>query len=181
MRRGIASARWLVVALLSASLAAGCGGDGGGATATEWADDVCSAVTTWRDSVASTADSLRMADPGEEGLRDAFDDFESSTSDFVDDLRRLGVPETEAGEQAKESLDQLASDVEENVSQLKSAVDGVSGVGEIVEAVTVVGSVLSRLGAQVSETFATLQGLDPGGELERAFREASSCDELMSG
>ena len=182
-RRRLTSGRWLVIAVLCASFAAGCGGDDGGsdASATEWADDVCSAISTWTESVAATAQSLRAADPGEDELRDAVDDFESSTSDFVDELRGLGAPETEAGEQAQESLDQLADDVDEHVSEMKRAVDDVSGVSGILEAVTVIGAGLSALGSQVSAAIASLEDLDAGGELEQAFRDADSCDELQSG
>ncbi len=179
MCRRISSGRWVVIAVLCAALASGCGGDDGGseASATEWAEDVCSAISTWTASVAATAESLR-ADPGEEALRDAVDNFESSTSDFVDELGQLGAPETEAGEQAKASVDKLADDVDENVSQMKRAVDDVSGVSGIVEAVTVVSAGLSRLAAEVSATITSLQGLDTSGELEQAFRDAESCDEF---
>jgi hypothetical protein len=37
------------------------------------------------------------------------------------------------------------------------------------------------MGTQLSSTFAELEKLDPGGELEQAFRDADSCDELQSG
>ena len=172
--------RWSAVAVL-AFAAAGCGGDGSDdASPTEWADDVCSAITAWGESVSSTAESLRAADLGEDGLRDAVDDFESATSDFVDDLQGLGKPETDAGQEAQESLDRLADDVEENVTQMKRAVDDVSGVSGIVEAVTVVSAALSTIGQQVSATFATFEDLDAEGELERAFSEADSCKELES-
>ena len=179
MRRRLMSGRWLVIAVLCASFAAGCGGDDAGneASATDWADDVCSAISTWTASVAATAESLR-ADPGEDALRNAVDNFQSSTNDFVDELQGLGAPETEAGEQAKASVDKLADDVDENVSQMKSAVDDVSGVSGIVEAVTVVSAGLSRLAEEVSTTIASLQDLDTGGELEQAFRDADSCDEF---
>ena len=175
--------RWLVIGLLAGSLATGCGGDdaGGSSSAIEWADGVCSAITTWSESITSTADSLKGGNLTEEELRSAVDDFESATSEFVDDLRGLGEPDTEAGDKAKESLDQLSRNVEENVSKMKSAVDDASGVSGIVEAATAVSASLSTMGEQLSSTFAELKQLDPGGELKRAFSEAHSCDELESG
>jgi methyl-accepting chemotaxis protein len=175
--------RWLVVGLLAVSLATGCGGDdgGGSSSTTEWADGVCSAITTWSESVTSTADSLRGGNLSEDELRSAVNDFESATSDFVDDLKGLGEPDTEAGAKAKESLDQFSANVEENVSTMKTAVDDVSDASEVVEAVTTVSATLSTMGQQLSSTFAELKQLDAGGELERAFSEADSCDELESG
>ena len=174
--------RWLVIGLLAVFLAAGCGGDdgGGSSSTTEWADGVCSAITTWSESITATADSLRNGKLSEGGLRSAVDDFESATSTFVDDLRALEAPDTESGQKAKESLDQLSDDVEENVSTMKSAVDDASGARGIVDAVTAVSGALSTMGGQLSATFAELAQLDPESELETAFEEADSCSELRS-
>jgi hypothetical protein len=177
--------RWLarvVVALLVAFLASGCGGDGGGdSSATQWADDVCSAITTWKDSVTSTADSLRGGNLSEDAVKGAVDDLKSATSDFVDDVRGLGKPDTEAGDKAKESLDQLADDADENLSTIEGAVDDASGVSGLVQAVTAIGTALSTMVTQISSTFTELGKLDAGGELESAFKEADSCTELESG
>ena len=52
-------------------------------------------------------------------MEDAVDDLESATSEFIDDVRGLGTPDTEAGEQAKEPLDQLADDVDESLSAMQ--------------------------------------------------------------
>jgi len=173
---------WVVVALLAASFAGGCGGDDGGdSSATEWAGDVCSAVTTWSDSITSTADSLKGGNLSEDAVKSAVDDLKSATSDFVDDVRGLGKPDTEAGEQAKESLDQLADDADENLSTIESAVDDASGLSGLVQAVTAIGTALSTMGTQISSTFSELEQLDAGGELETAFKEADSCNELESG
>ena len=173
---------WLVVALLAAFLASGCGGDGGDDnSATEWADDVCSAITSWSDSVTSAADSLRGGNLSEDAVKSAVDDLKSATSDFVDDVRGLGKPDTEAGEQAKESLDQLADDADENLSAIETAVDNASGVSGLVQAVTAIGTALSTMGTQISSTFTELEQLDAGGELESAFKDADSCKELQSG
>ena len=64
---------------------------------------------------------------------------------------------------------------------MENAVDDASGVSGVVEAVTAVSAAISSLGAQLSSTFAELEQLDAGGELEAAFEEADSCDELESG
>jgi hypothetical protein len=171
---------WLVVALVAAVLVAGCGGDDEN-SATAWADDVCSAATTWRESITSTADSLRGGNLSEDSLNSAVDDLKSATSDFVDDVRGLGAPDTESGEQAKESLDQLADDADENLSAIESAVDDVSGPSGVVQAMTAIGTAISTMASQVSSTVTELKQLDVGGELETAFNEADSCEDLQSG
>ena len=174
--------RWLAIGLLALSLGAGCGGDdGGGSSANEWADDLCSAITTWSESITSTAQSLGGGNLTEDELRSAVDDFESDTSDFVDDVKGLGAPDTEAGEEAQQSLDELADDVEENVTQMREAVDEASGVRGVIEAATAVSAALSTMGTQLSSTFAELEQLDGAAELERAFEESDSCASLGAG
>ena len=61
---------------------------------------------------------------------------------------------------------------------MQKAVDDASGVSGVVEAVTAVSAAISALGVQFSSTFTELEQLDAGGELEAAFKEADSCDEL---
>jgi hypothetical protein len=178
MSRGGISGRSLVVALLAA-LAAGCGG-GDEDSATEWADGVCSAITSWSGSVTSTTDSLQAGSLTADGLGTSVDEFESATNDFVDELRELGTPETDAGSQAKESLDELAGSIEDSVSQITAAVDDVSGVSGLLNAVSEVSAALSTMSTDVSSTYSELKSLDPGGELEQAFRDADSCDGLGS-
>jgi len=114
-------------------------------------------------------------------VQDAVDDLGSATREFIDDVRGLGTPDTEAGEQAKELLDQLADDVDDSLSEMEEAVDDASGVSGVVEAVTAVSAGISSLGAKLTSTFTELEQLDGGGELEAAFEEADSCDELESG
>jgi hypothetical protein len=50
----------------------------------------------------------------------------------------------------------------------------------IATAVTTVTSTLSTMGSQVQTAFGELEKLDPGGELDSAFKDASSCKSLTS-
>jgi methyl-accepting chemotaxis protein len=169
-----------VLALVA--LAVGCGGDddGGGSATQDWANGVCEAVSTWSESIRSTADSLRSGATSPDALRDAVDEFADATQTFVDDLRGLGAPDTEAGDEAKAALDELSEDVDENIEEMNNAVEGASGVSGIVEAATSVSTTLAAMGQQLSSTFSELEGLDASGEIEDAFRDADSCDELTS-
>lgn len=168
----------LVILAVLVFLAAGCGGDDDEASATDWAGDVCSAIAMWSDSVTSTAQSLSGGGLTEEALRDAADEFESATNDFVGELRDLGPPDVEGGEEAQESIDRFADEVDESVSELESAVDEASDVSGIVAAATAASAAFSTLSELVSTTVATLGAA--GNELAEAFAEADSCDELGS-
>jgi methyl-accepting chemotaxis protein len=168
--------RPIVSFLLVVCFAAGCGGDdGGGSAATDWANDLCSAITDWTESVQTTSDSLKGGNLSEDSLRDAADEFKSATQEFVDDVRGLGAPDTDAGEEAKEEIDQLADSIEEDVAEIEEAVEGEQGLAATVSAVT---GTLASMGEELASAFTALEQLDAGSELEEAFRDAESCDEL---
>ena len=179
----------LFVAVASlAVLAAGCGSRRGGSTTTTttasatetWANGVCTSITTWQSALTSAADSLK-SDPTKNGLQTAADDAKSATQTLASDLKGLGKPDTASRQQAKDSLDQLATNLQTDVDTMESAVSGASGVSGVVSAVTTVTTSLATMGTQVKTTFTDLQGLDSNGELKDAFASSSSCDSLTSG
>jgi uncharacterized protein YoxC len=171
----------LVAVLAAAALAGGCGGgDDEESSATDWADSVCSSVTTWTESVTSAADTLREGGLSEDGLRGAADEVKDATSTLADDLKGLGRPDTDAGGEAKESLDELADDLEQEVDDIESAVDDVSGGSGVLTAVSTISSSLLAMGNQVTSAVQELEQVDVQGDLEEAFRNADSCEDLTS-
>jgi hypothetical protein len=170
--------------LVLAVLAAGCGGGGGGGdettSAQNWADGVCSAINTWTDSLRSAGQSLSGGNLSESSLTGATDDLKDATAQLKDDLSGLGAPDTESGDKAKQTTDELSSNIQEGVDTIEGAVKGATSGGGIVTAVTTVTSTLSTMGSQVQTAFGELEKLDPGGELESAFQDASSCKSLTS-
>ena len=172
-------ARLPLILLAVAALAAGCGGDSGESATTAWADDVCSAITSWTDSIASTAESL-SGNLSEEELKESADELEGDTQTFVDDLRELGPPETEAGQEAQATLDELAGAVEGSISTIGDAVEDAAGAEGVLEAVSAISTAMSTLADQVAAAFTELEDLDASGELEKAFEDAESCDELSN-
>lgn len=168
----------LVAALVAATLAAGCGGDGGGdgSSATDWADGLCTAITDWTESVQATSNSLKSGNLTASSLREAAEDFRGATETFVEDVRALGAPDTEAGDRAEEAIRELADSVDENREKIDEAIEGNGGnLGETVSAVT---QALAAMGQELAATFTTFEEVDVGGELEEAFRDAEACDEL---
>ena len=63
---------------------------------------------------------------------------------------------------------------------IDGAVKDATNGGSIVTALTTVTSTLSTMGSQVKMAIGELEKLDPGGELESAFKNASSCKSLTS-
>jgi methyl-accepting chemotaxis protein len=169
----------LVPVVVAVVLASGCGDSSNTSSATDWADNLCSALATWTSSVKSTANSLK-ANPSKESLKSAAGDIKSASDTLVDDLKDLGKPDTKAGQDAKDAVDQLSSEIEDDVQEMQSAVDKASGAQGVVTAASSVSATLSKMGDQINSAASKLDDVDPGGELKQAFQDASACKSLRS-
>ena len=183
MSRRVTTAAVLAVTAL---LAAGCGGSGdsGSSDATpteEWADELCSSIATWTSSLTSIVDTLRSGELSQDSLTSAVDDAKSATETFTTSLSDLGTPDTEAGQEAKDSVDTLVTDIKADMTEIEDAVDGASGVAGAIAAVPTISSTLSKAAEQVSDTLSGFQDIDAKGELESAFESSSSCQDLTGG
>ncbi len=177
MRRPRCASALAVAVVLAALLAAGCGSGKSNETTTsasaaDWANGLCSAVTTYQASLTDAAKSL-TGNLTKTGLQDAVDQAQAATDTFVSTTKSLGKPNTTSGSKAKETLDTLATQLDEDVSKLKSASD--SGVLAGISTAT---GALATAQTQITTAFHTLEGLDVQGELGDAFSQASSCSSL---
>jgi hypothetical protein len=172
----------LLPVLAAALLAAGCGGsDDETAGASDWANSVCSALTTWKTSVSSAVTSVQGGNLSENSLESAVDDVSDATSTLADDLKDAGRPDTDDGQKAKDVVDQLADDVETGVQTIKDAVDDASGGDGILQAISTISGTLTTMGKQVGAAVDQLEELDPAGELNSALSNADECSSLSSG
>jgi len=180
------SKRSLIAATVAgvALLAAGCGSSSDSTSSTdaspttEWADGLCSAVNTWTASITSAADPITSGDISKDSLTTAVDDVKSSTETLTADLRALGKPDTEAGQEAKDSVDKLLTDLQSGVTSIEDELNGASGNAGYVAAAPAIATTLETMGTDVTSTITTLQGLDAKGEIQSAFNDASSCADL---
>jgi hypothetical protein len=170
--------RAVALSLLAAALLAGCGGDDGPPSATEWADSLCSALGDWTDSITSAAESV-TAEPSRESVESAVDDVEGATQQLVDDVEDLETPDLEAGQEAEQSVDELSDSLSAEVEKVKETAENAT-LGNISQAVSAISASFSAMRQQISTAFTELEGLDPGGELRTAFEEADSCNELQT-
>ncbi len=172
MRKAVA------LSLLAAALLTGCGGDDGPPSASEWADDLCTALGDWTSSITSAAESVTQ-EPSRESLEAAVDDVGEATQTLVDDVEGLETPDLEAGQQAEQSADELSDSLNTEVEKVKETAEGAS-LGTLSEAVSAISASFTAMGEQISTTLTELEGLDAGGELRTAFEEADSCNELQT-
>lgn len=170
----------LALVLVLAVLAAGCGGSDSSEpeSTADWAEGVCSAITTWTSSIKSSVDSLKGGNLTQDSLASAGDDVKSATDTLESDLSDLGKPDTESGQEAKDSIDQLSSDMKTNADSIKTAVDGVSDLSGVASAAATVSSTLTKMQGQVTSTVNSLEQLDAQGELHDSFQQSSACQEL---
>ncbi len=175
----------IAAAAVLAVAAAGCGGsDESSSEATptsEWADGFCTAITTWTDSLTSVKDQFTdLSSFSEEGLRSAADDVRSATDTLVEDLKGLGAPDTESGEEVKSSLDDLSSTLETESDAIQTTVDETSGITELPGAAKDILASLSAMSTAFSSTLDTIENADAKGELEDALEASPACDDLTS-
>jgi phage-related protein len=169
----------VLVVLSTAVAAAGCGGSSSSASsADDWANGLCSALVTWTNSVKSAAGSLK-GDMTKDGLESATGDITSASDTLVSDLKDLGKPDTEGGQQAKDAVDQLSGEIEQDVENMQSTVDKASETGALAAASSVAAT-LTTMGTQIGSAAAKLGDADPGGELKQAFQSSSACKTLSN-
>jgi hypothetical protein len=170
----------VLLALATVVLAAGCGGSKKPDTTTEWANGLCTAVTTWKTSVTAAADPLKSGNLSKSTIQNAGNEVQDATNTFVSTVKKLGKPDTEAGTQAQQSVNQLSDEIHDGTQKISAAAKGVSGVSDALGAISVATSTLAAMSTEISTTFTTLQGLDPKGELQTAFNQADACKSLRS-
>jgi hypothetical protein len=170
------------VVLALALVAAGCGGSDDETDPTAaWASGFCTAITDWTDSLGEvTSQFSDTSNLSEEGLQTAADDTRSATEQLVDELRALGAPETDSGEEVRSSLDELSTSLETEAGKISDTVEGASGITGIASAITAVSTSLSAMGGAFASTLQTLENADVGGELQSALEDSPECAGISS-
>jgi hypothetical protein len=175
MSRGL---QYAAVCSAVALLAAGCGSSNKSATTTttsstvSWANSVCGAAVTYRTSLTDAAKSV-TGNPSKAGLQEAANQAKDATDTFVSTIKGVGKPDTQSGQQAKATLDTLATQLDQDLSTIQ----GATGDG-VLSGVAAVSGALATAQSQIKTAFNTLKGLDAKGELGQAFSQASSCSSL---
>lgn len=175
----------LVAAVAALALvAAGCGGSDSDSDAdptAAWASGFCSAVTSWTDELQTITSSFSdTSNLSQDGLESAAEDVRTSTQQLVDDLKGLGAPETEGGEQVKSSLDSLSTTLETESANIDETVQSISGITGIPGAITAISTSLSAMGSAFSDTLQTIDDADVGNELQAALEDSPECADITS-
>ncbi len=171
-----------VAAAAVALAAAGCGSSSSNNTtsAETWANDVCSAFSTWETSMKGLQTTVTSGGVSKDSINQAASDAKDATQTLAKSLKKLGKPDTTAGQQAQDDMSQLSDQLDASAQTIDDATKNVSGAAGVLTAVSTVSATLVTMGKDVSTAITNLQKLDPKGELETAFKNASSCKALSS-
>lgn len=169
-----------VVLLATALTLSACGGGGDETKSpSEWADQLCTDLGEWKSSLQSTASSFQ-GNLSPENAQDAAAQVGDSTETLVGDLKDLGKPDTEAGDQAQEDVDQLSDELQTASDEIQRAADEVSSVADVPAAAATVSATAMKARTEVNSTLTSLSQLDGGGELKSAIDQSSACNSLKS-
>lgn len=153
---------------------------------TEWADSVCTSLSEWRGAITGLAD-VGEGELTAESLEERLDEAGEATEELVDDLKGLGPPDLEARDEAEEALDDAADGLEESFDSLRSdaqaALDADTPT-QFLEELAALAPQFQALLQQVQDTVASLQSAslfgESSAELEQAFADADSCEQLRA-
>jgi hypothetical protein len=174
--RSVVTAFVLALALV----AAGCGGsDDEEDPTTAWAAGFCTAITDWTDAIEGATTEL-TSNPSEDALRSAADDVRTATDQFVDDIRGLGAPETESGDEIESAINGASTTIENESASIEEAVDGISNLTELPGAITTITTSLSAMGTAAASVLQAIQDADVDGELQSALEDSPECAGVSS-
>jgi hypothetical protein len=171
-------------AIAVVSCAAGCGGSStssqGKTEAEKWADDVCSSISTWRDTVSQARSTLRHpADLSVGTFEDTLRDVVDATRRLVTEVGNLGPPDTTAGDQAADQLSNLSEELDEELAVLKRTIrSDTASLSEMLANLSTITGALSTMSSDTSKTVDELSSLDGAAELRDAFDSSASCQHL---
>jgi hypothetical protein len=177
VQRALAIAAVVLAAGLSVA-AAGCGGDDT-SDAEQWADDVCTELNTWADSVTTTITGVLSQGLGitRDDLSSAANQASAATTRLVDGLKEIGPPDTDSGEQAQQALEQAGDQVEQHADKARSLVEGASSSGSGLA--DVARSVLVEIGAAADAVKSALGSIgEAGDDIKSGIEDSDACQKL---
>lgn len=150
----------------------------------EWADSVCTDLAAWRSSITSLADT-GGGTITPESLENKLDEAQGATQTLVSELKHLGPPDLDAGDQLKQQLDSATNELESSFDTLKEGAQDAAAArdrADFIQALEALAPEFQALLDAISTTVDDLRNTDVGedakAELQQAFDDASSCQQL---
>jgi len=149
-----------------------------------WAGSVCTSVADWRTSIVELVDaggSLSV-----ETLRERVDDAEAATEDLLSEVRDLGEPDVESGDELQAELDATVESLQTEYEALKADAEDAFEADSPTELLQELASLAPGFQALLNDAATLLEDLESApdvaeetrDELSAAFESADSCREL---
>jgi hypothetical protein len=159
--------------------------DDGPQTTEEWAGEVCTSLSDWRESITSLADV--SGEPlTSDTLRDKLGEADDATSELLTQLHDLGPPDLEAGDALEQQLDESADELDMRFETLKDSAEAAADAppAEFLQQLAGLASDFAALQTAISTTVSSLQNANVAeesrAELDQAFADAPSCQSLQA-
>jgi ABC-type transporter Mla subunit MlaD len=166
--------------LLLPAVLAGCGSSNSSPEA-DWAQNFCDALGTWKASVTQAGKTLAdTSNLSKNTAQQAVDSISSANTKLVDDLKALGKPEGSSGPQAKEAVQTLSNQLQQDAKTVKNAMKGVSTTQELLSAIPTMANAASAAATAVSTTISQLESLDTSDKWKQAFEDSDACKSLKN-
>ena len=173
----------LICVAAAALVVAGCGGDDESASEA-WAGDFCTAAADWRSSIDDVVAQFQSpSDLSTDSVHGAIDDGLDATDTFLNEVRSLGAPETEAGEEAAGIVDSMTSTIQSTEDELRKEFESSSGdsLSELLGKLGQAATQIEQMGQGVQASLQQLETLEPAQELADALKDNEDCAAAQSG
>ena len=182
-----------VVTLALVAAFSGCGGSDGGSgssagattssvtttatgTATPldgWATGLCQAIASWESTVKTTSAKI---DNSQADFNSASQAISSANQALTGSLAGLGTPPAPTSTDAKDAIDELSTNLQDESGAIKQALNGTfSTQSEIATASAKVRASISKMNASISKTVADLKALPDKEGWKKSFQEVPAC------
>jgi septal ring factor EnvC (AmiA/AmiB activator) len=182
-----------VVTLALVAAFSGCGGSDGGsgssadtttsgvtttatgnATALDgWASGLCQAIASWESTVKTTSAKI---DNSQADFNSASQAISSANQALTGSLGGLGTPPAPASTEAKDAIDELSTNLQDESASIKQALNGnFSTQSQIATASARVRASISKMNASISKTVADLKALPDKEGWKKSFQQVPAC------
>lgn len=158
----------------------------------EWAQDVCAAVGVWRGEAEAISESFRLSSESNEQTENAptpegklgaaqlaLERSLEAADTLIEAIDRAGVPETPNGEEAADQVSSWANGARNDLEEAEDLLDDEpDSLEDDIERVTEIARLIAGVLESGRQVLASVASSDP--ELEAAFQESSTCQELRA-
>jgi hypothetical protein len=173
----------VAVAAALVGIVAGCG-KSSASPEEQWASSVCTAFGDWKSQIQTSANDIKaqVQSPQQGMVATIKSDVQSAgtaTNKLASNLKSLPPLTSDQGTQAKQQVNNLATQAESTVNQVKTATSSLpanAGAAQTVKALAPFATQFQSLATQASSTLSSVKASSSA--LKKGFQDADSCKQF---